>query len=148
MSQADRVRAAAKRLETHAKILKRKGLIEGYANLMSEATKLRAIADALEREGLRDGESTGSLQDVTQAQLERRARGIAAGKAAADPRKAAIVTRWGTMGKAAKALRISPQALSAYLSGLYPCPENVARIVEREFGLPPDSRTRLKGTTK
>jgi len=122
------------------------GKHEDAETLLDVAFDLLNGAVAFER--LRDGESTGSLQDVTQAQLERRARGIAAGKAAADPRKAAIVTRWGTMGKAAKALRISPQALSAYLSGLYPCPENVARIVERETGLPPDSRTWLKGTTK
>lgn len=93
-------------------------------------------------------ESTDSLQGVTQAQLERRARGIAVALAEGDDKKTAIVKRWGTLGKAAKALRISPQSLSAYLHGVSPCPENVARIVERETKLPADSRTWPKGTTK
>ena len=117
--------------------------------LFARAEIRRAVADEMERKVLPFGKSTANVsEDMTHAQLARRGRGIAKGKAAGDHRKEALVLRYGSLAKAAKELGTTPQSLSGYLGGLYPCPERLAHRVERETGLPPDSRTWPKGTVK
>ena len=116
---------------------------------LETALDLLTMAEEIEREGLLSGKSTANVpEDMTAAQLARRGRGIARGKAAGDARKEALVGRWGSLAKAATALATTPQSLSGYLGGAYPCPERIALRVEKETGLPADTRTWPKGLVK
>jgi hypothetical protein len=74
-------------------------------------------------------------QDVpkmTSAQLERRGRAVAAAKADSSLKKA-IVERYGSMTKAAKAYRVSKQSLSAYELGERPVPRRIDERVRADF---------------
>jgi len=88
---------------------------------------------------LRGGERSANIPPVNNdAQIAaRRGRAIASAKLdPTDSRRAALVHRWGSQAKAAKALGISGASLVAYLDGVTPCPRRVAERALRQAGIP------------
>jgi hypothetical protein len=90
---------------------------------------------------LQHNERSSNVQEMTAASM-RRGEAIAAARLEqdnpGDTRRAAIVAKWGSQSRAAKALRISAGSLTLYLDEKVAIPRRVAnRLVEA--GIPLDS---------
>jgi hypothetical protein len=119
---------------------------------------LRAAVEAGDREGalkalrqaelwremarLTPGKPSGNLREMTDAQLERRGKAIAAAKNAKTKDKllkAITASQWGSQERYARhRLGISPPALTGYRNGSTPCPRIVADRVLKDFGIAHD----------
>jgi len=58
-----------------------------------------------------------------------------------DPRRIAIAARWGSLRKAAKAVRCAAGSLVGYLDGARPIPRRIAEALAVDPGLPATSAT-------
>lgn len=122
--------------------LRRRAVEAQRAGDSARAADLDAAARALEAEApglLTDAESSPNLHRVTDAQLARRGRAIAKGKAAKSRDRLLIAiseSKWRSQEDYARErLQVSPGALSGYRSGRMPCPRRVADLVRKDFGI-------------
>lgn len=132
-----RLRAEAARLRA------RPATGEERLSLDHTALLLEAVAAEWERDGLHSGERSANIQPVTHVEA-RRGRAIA--KSRLDEReerkgkdkiRTALVAKWGSQARAAKALGVSTASLVAYLDGVTACPRRVAFRAQREADVAP-----------
>ncbi len=139
MPTPEELLAEAAALDEQGREAMEQGRVEDAAVAFAQSLFRRKVAEQM---GLQPEYDSRIVRDVTSAQIQRRGDAIARSRAerSGNPIALAIAaSKWRSITKYARHLRIAQPTLSRYLSGILDVPPEIADRVFADFGLGDDA---------